>query len=68
MTSARRPDGGEPPKTPLWPFALIGLLGAVYLGVRFALGHWKSWLLAGAVIALGVALYYLIVPDHSQDE
>jgi len=46
---------------------LVGLLGATYLGVQFALGYWKSWLLAAAIIALAIALYFLIWPMPEDD-
>ncbi len=46
---------------------LVGLLGATYLGVQFALGYWKSWLLAAAIIALAIALYFLVWPMPEDD-
>ncbi len=45
----------------------MGLLGATYLGVQFALGYWKSWLLAAAIIAFAIALYFLIWPMAEDD-
>ena len=46
---------------------LVGLLGAAYVGVEFALGYFKSWLLAGAVIAAAVAFYHLVWPSSDDD-
>ncbi len=46
---------------------LVGLLGAAYVGVEFALGYFRSWLLAGAVIAAAVAFYHLLWPSSEDD-
>ncbi|GEM_PF-4914034 len=45
---------------------LVGLAGAAYVGVQFALGHFRSWLLAGAIIALAIAFYHLIWPEGDE--
>jgi len=64
----RGPDGGGPGDAglALRIALLVGLAGAAYVGVRFALGYWRSWLLAGSVIALAIALYYLIWPSSDE--
>ncbi len=49
---------------PVWPFALIGLAGAVFIGLNLVLRIWHSWLLAGAVLAAGMALFWLIWPGE----
>ena len=46
---------------------LVGLAGAAYLGVEFALGYFKSWLLAASIIAFAIALYFLIWPMPEDD-
>ncbi len=51
---------------PLWPFALIALAGAVYLGLRMAVSVWHSWLLAGAVLAAGMAAFWAIWPGDEE--
>ncbi len=69
--SAKRQDGGKGKGhggTPLWPFLLIALAGSVYLGVQFAVNLWHSWLLAGAIVAAGMALFWLIWPGNDDDE
>ena len=45
---------------------LVGLVGAAYVGVQFALGHWKSWLLAASIVAFAIALYFLIWPSSDR--
>ena len=45
---------------------LVGLAGAAYVGVEFALGYWKSWLLAASIVALAIALYFLIWPTPEE--
>ena len=56
-------DGGKNGKgrkdTPWRPFALIGLAGAAFMGVQGAVIIWKSWLLAGAVLAGALAVFFL---------
>ncbi len=52
----------RPGGAPLWPFLLIGLAGAVFVGLNLAVSVWKSWTLAGAVLAAGMALFWLIWP------
>ena len=46
---------------------LVGLLGTAYVGVEFALGYWKSWLLAASIVAFAIALYFLIWPMAEDD-
>ncbi len=67
MTDGRdnRGHGGG---TPLWPFALIGLAGAVYVGVQLAVNVWKSWLLAGSIVAAGMALFWAIWPGGGDED
>lgn len=57
--------GKRPESAPLWPFLLIGLAGAVFTGLNLAVSVWKSWTLAGAVLAAGMALFWLIWPGES---
>jgi len=51
---------------PLWPFALIALAGTVYLGLHLAVDVWRSWLLAGAVLAAGMAAFWVIWPGGEE--
>ena len=61
----REPEGGgQGGRTPVWPFALIGLAGAVFVGLNLAVTVWKSWLLAGAILAAGMAAFWLIWPGE----
>ena len=46
---------------------LVGLAGAAYVGVQFALGYFRSWLLAASIIAFAIALYFLIWPSSGED-
>ncbi len=46
---------------------LVGLAGAAYLGVQFALAYWKSWLLAASIVAFAIALYFLIWPSPESE-
>ncbi|HHN72968.1 MAG TPA: hypothetical protein ENK13_02660 [Thermopetrobacter sp.] len=63
----RRTDGDETRRTPLRPFLLIALAGAVYIGLELAVTVWKSWLAAGAVVAFGMALFWLIWPETTAE-
>ncbi len=65
MGKRRKRDPGE--LNSLRIALLVGLLGAAYLGVEFALGYWKSWLLAASIIAFAIALYFLIWPMAEDD-
>ncbi len=47
--------------------ALVAIAGGAYLGLQIALNVWKSWLLAGSVVALAFALLWLVFPDTSDD-
>ncbi len=58
---------GQGGRTPAWPFFLIGLAGAVFVGLNLAVTVWKSWLLAGAVLAAGMALFWLIWPGGGRE-
>ncbi len=55
-------------RTPLRPFLLIGLAALVYLGLEFVVFVYKSWLLAGAVLAAGMAAFWAIWPAVDEDE
>ncbi len=61
-----RDRGGEA-GTPLRPFLLIGLAAAVYLGLEIVVFVYKSWLLAGAVLAAGMAAFWAIWPAADED-
>ncbi len=61
MAHGDNPDPRE--KLGLRIALLVGLAGAAYVGVQFALGYWKSWLLAASIIALAIALYFLVWPS-----
>ncbi len=64
-SGGNKEDGGG---TPLWPFALIGLAAAVYVGVQLAVNIWKSWLLAGSIVAAGMALFWAIWPGGGEED
>ena len=64
MAKGEGGKGGRGGGAPLWPFALIGLAGAVFVGLNLAVTVWKSWLLAGAILAAGMAAFWLIWPGE----
>ena len=68
----RRPDkdrnGDGAVRTPLRPFLLIGLAAVVYLGLEIVVFVYKSWLLAGAVLAAGMAAFWAIWPATDEDD
>ncbi len=47
---------------------LVALAALVYVGVLVALAVWRSWLLAGAVMAAGIALFQLFRGDDGGGE
>jgi hypothetical protein len=59
----QRGSAGGAGQAPIRPFLLIALAGAVYIGLNVAVTVWKSWLLAGAVLSLGMMFFWMIWPD-----